>query len=74
MTNREAIDYAREQLEIFGGEHRAFIEKAIEALEKTEHKCENCEHSRSIDIDAYWCNERWMYVDDDMHCTDWSEE
>ena len=50
------------------------ITMAIEALEKTEHKCENCDHRRNRDYDMYWCNERWTWVDDDMHCSDWSEE
>lgn len=35
MTNEEAIKHGKEQLEIFGGEHREFIELAIKALEQT---------------------------------------
>lgn len=33
MTNEQAIKHGTEQLEIFGGEHKEFIELAIEALE-----------------------------------------
>lgn len=33
MTNIEAIEYGKEQLEIFGGQHAEFIRMAIEALE-----------------------------------------
>jgi len=36
MTREEAIEHGKEQLEIFGGEHRKFIELAIEALYKVE--------------------------------------
>ena len=34
MTREEAIKHGREQLVIFGGEHREFIEMAIKALEQ----------------------------------------
>ena len=34
MTNKEAINHGKEQLEIFGGEHKEFIELAIKALEQ----------------------------------------
>lgn len=34
MTREEAIAHGKEQLEIFGGEHREFIEMAIKALEQ----------------------------------------
>lgn len=34
MTREEAIEHGKEQLEIFGGEHREFIELAIKALEQ----------------------------------------
>ncbi len=34
MTREEAIKHGREQLEIFGGEHKEFIELAIKALEQ----------------------------------------
>ena len=34
MTREEAIKHGKEQLEIFGGEHREFIELAIKALEQ----------------------------------------
>ena len=33
MTREEAIAHGKEQLEVFGGEHREFIEMAIKALE-----------------------------------------
>lgn len=46
----------------------------IEALERQEHKCENCDHRKNQDLGGYWCNERWTCVDGDMSCTDWSEE
>ena len=36
MTREDAIAHGKEQLEIFGGEHREFIELAIQALEKEE--------------------------------------
>lgn len=38
MTIDEAIKHGREQLEIFGGEHREFIEMAIKALEQEPRK------------------------------------
>lgn len=34
MTTREAIQHGKEQLDVFGGTHREFIEMAIEALEE----------------------------------------
>lgn len=34
MKIEEAIKHGEEQLEIFGGEHREFIEMAIKSLEK----------------------------------------
>lgn len=33
MTIQEAIEHGKEQLDVFGGVHREFIEMAIEALE-----------------------------------------
>ena len=36
VTNEEAINHGKEQLEIFGGEHKEFIELAIKAIEKVE--------------------------------------
>lgn len=42
MTREEAIDHGKEQLLIFGGEHREFIEIAIKALEQ-----ESCEDAIS---------------------------
>lgn len=32
MTREEAIAHGKEQLEVFGGEHREFIEMSIKAL------------------------------------------
>jgi hypothetical protein len=34
MTREEAIKHGKEQLEVFGGEHREFIEMAIKAIEQ----------------------------------------
>lgn len=34
MTREEAIKHGKEQLEVFGGEHREFIEMSIKALEQ----------------------------------------
>ena len=34
MTREEAIKHGKEQLEVFGGEHREFIDMAIKALEQ----------------------------------------
>ena len=34
MTNEEAINHGKEQLEIFGGEHKEFIKVAIKVLEQ----------------------------------------
>jgi hypothetical protein len=41
MTREQAIAHGKEQLEIFGGEHREFIEMAIKALEQE--PCDKCE-------------------------------
>ena len=52
MTREEAIERGKEQLEIFGGEHREFIELAIEVL-----KQEPCEDaiSRKAVVDIFKC-------------------
>lgn len=34
MTREEAIKHGKEQLEVFGGDHREFIDMAIKALEQ----------------------------------------
>ena len=47
MTREEAIKHGQEQLEIFGGEHREFIEMAIKALER-ERITENGMSNKSI--------------------------
>lgn len=41
MTREEAIAYGKEQLEIFGGLHKEFIQTAIEALEQYENAFEH---------------------------------
>ena len=38
MTREEAIKHGKEQLEVFGGEHREFIDMAIKALEQEPRK------------------------------------
>ena len=38
MTREQAITHGKEQLEVFGGEHREFIEMAIKALEQKPRK------------------------------------
>ena len=40
MTREQAIEHGKEQLEIFGGEHKEFIELAIKALEQE--PCKDC--------------------------------
>lgn len=35
MTKQEAIEYAKEQKEIFGGTHKEFLDVAIQALEES---------------------------------------
>ena len=47
------------------------ITMAIEALEKMEQKCGNCVHHNNY---TYWCDERVIGTDNDMYCTDWSDE
>lgn len=44
---------------------------AIEALEKMKQRCGNCTYHNDGD---YWCCERNLDTDDDMWCTDWSDE
>ena len=47
MTREEAIKHGQEQLEVFGGEHREFIELAIKALEqlpKLQNRCHALTH------------------------------
>lgn len=43
MTREKAIEHGKKQLEIFGGEHREFIELAIKALEQE--PCDKCVYS-----------------------------
>lgn len=54
MTRAEAIEHGKEQFEIFGGEHREFIEMAIKALETApciKEKCAYCPHCENCDVD-----------------------
>ena len=46
MTREDAINYGKEQLEIFGGTHREFIEMSIKALEQEPFK-------PMVEIDLY---------------------
>ena len=46
MTREEAIKHGKEQLEVFGGEHREFIDMAIKALEQE--PCEDCVSRQSV--------------------------
>lgn len=55
MTREEAIEHGKEQLEIFGGEHKEFIKVALKALEQ-----EPCEDaiSRQAYIERF---RKWGY-------------
>lgn len=75
MTKKEAIANLKGHWTADGFvEDYWAMDMAIEALEAKDHKCENCDHKRNRDFEQYWCNERMMWVDDDMHCSDWSVE
>lgn len=71
MTNKEVIRclkytlYMTEDCEFYEA-----IRMAIEALEQYQ-CCGNCTYHNDGD---YWCCERNLATDDDMHCSDWSEE
>ena len=61
MTREEAIKHGKEQLEIFGGTHREFIEMSIKALEqepKTGHKV-----SGDL-LGGLYCSECMTYVNE----------
>jgi len=48
MLREEAIKHGKEQLEVFGGEHREFIEMAIKALEPCEDAIDRAEAMTEI--------------------------
>ena len=61
MTIDEAIKHGKEQLEIFGGEHREFIEIAIKALEqlpKLQNRCFALTHGQVCMFCPYDCERR----------------
>lgn len=84
MTNKDALEFAKRERAAHKckvADGLTFYQKVVdyydivvEALEKMEQRCENCDHRRNRDFDMYWCNERMMWVDDDMRCSDWSDE
>lgn len=59
MTREEAITYGKEQLEIFGGLHREFIEMAIKAIENISHltdrPCDACEYHKENGCSRWSC-------------------
>ena len=66
MTREEAIEHGKEQLEIFGGEHREFIELAIKALEqepKTGHWIEKDGFDGDVYYDCSECGESFCLID-----------
>ena len=61
MTREDAINYGKEQLEIFGGTHRKFIEMAIEALEqlpKLQNRCHALTHGQVCVFCPYECEHK----------------
>lgn len=61
MTREEAIKHGQERLEIYGGEHREFIETAIEALEqipKLQNRCYALTHGLICVFCPYECEHR----------------
>lgn len=61
MTRAEAIKHGKEQLEIFGGTHREFIERAIEALEqvpKLQNRCHALTHGQICVFCPYECEHK----------------
>ena len=67
MNTEEALVYGKEQLEIFGGEHREFIKLAIKAIEqqpKTGHWIEHPhEAGESWEYSKYECSECHVWED-----------
>ena len=64
MTKEEAIEHGKEQLNIFGGQHREFIEMAIKAL-KQEPRVDLDELKRKIlmEVDG-GTDDKWLrYAD-----------
>lgn len=59
MTREEAIKHGKDQLEIFGGTHREFIEMAIKAVERIGHlidrPCEACEFHNENGCSKWSC-------------------
>ena len=58
MTREEAIAHGKEQLEIFGGEHKEFIKLALEVLEqepKTGHWI--AVENEEMETVGYYCSE-----------------
>jgi hypothetical protein len=61
MTREEAIEHGKEQLEVFGGTHRTFIEMAIKALEqlpKLQNRCHALTHGQVCVFCPYECEHR----------------
>ena len=55
MTIEEAIKHGTEQLEIFGGEHREFIECAIDTMWKYKQIMKNVEAWKADILDSWDC-------------------
>lgn len=80
MTNEEAIELGKEDLEVFGGTHAEFIKMAIEAFER---QIPKRVHKNYGGLSARWC-ECGGYVDTPMNgykycpwcgqAIDWSDE
>lgn len=61
MTIEDAINHGKEQLEIFSGTHREFIEMAIEALEqlpKLKNRCHALTHGQICAFCPYECEHK----------------
>lgn len=61
MTKEEAIKHGKEQLEIYDGEHREFIELAIKALEqipKLQNRCYALTYGQMCVFCPYECEHR----------------
>ena len=61
MTREDAIEHGKEQLEIFGGEHKEFIELAIKALEQEPLSFKWCTDCKEYDQEKHCCH-RWSKV------------
>lgn len=83
MTREEAIETLLYRVKCPKGQHDVVrivwdndivcqaIDAAVEALENSGQNCGNCVHHNNY---TYWCDERVIGTDNDMHCTDWSDE